>query len=121
MRHHGAPQALAVQDVEKEPLPLDAGSVDLVSMTGVLHVLDDPFAVLAEVQRVPRPGGVFLLDDWVRMPLARYAQDRPRDRGEPQERRRASWLRMFPFHNKYTAEDWKWLLTEAGFSLVSMV
>ena len=34
---------------------------------------------------------------------------------------RAGWLRMFPFHNKYTADDWKWLLAEAGFSLVSSV
>ncbi len=121
LRYRGAPPTLAVHDVEKEPLPLGAGSVDLVSMTGVLHVIDDPFAVLAEVQRVLRPGGVFLLDDWVRMPLARYAQDRPRDRTEPLERQRAGWLRMFPFHNKYTADDWKWLLAEGGFSLVSSV
>jgi len=26
---------------------------------------------------------------------------------------------VFPFHCKYTAEDWKWLLEEAGFSLVT--
>ena len=64
----GAPPILVAQDVEKEPLPLAAGSVDMVSMTGVLHVLDDAFAVLSEVQRVLRPGGLFLLDDWVRMP-----------------------------------------------------
>ena len=121
LRYRGSSPTLAVHDVEKEPLPLGAGSVDLVSMTGVLHVLDDPFAVLAEVQRVLRPGGVFLLDDWVRMPLARYVQDRPRDRAASPERQRAGWLRTFPFHNKYTADDWKWLLAEAGFSLVSSV
>ncbi len=121
LRYRGAPPTLAVHDVERESLRLDTGSVDLVSMTGVLHVLDDPFAVLAEVQRVLRPGGLFLLDDWVRMPLARYAQDRPRDRTKPPERQRAGWLRMFPFHNKYTVDDWKWLLAEAGFSLVSSV
>ena len=121
LHYRGAPPTLTVQDVEKEPLPLDTGGVDLVSMTGVIHVLEEPFAVLAEVQRVLRPGGLFLLDDWVRMPLAQYVQDRPRDRGAARERQRAGWLRMFPFHNKYTAEDWKWLLAEAGFSLVSTV
>jgi SAM-dependent methyltransferase len=121
LRYQGAAPTLVVQDVEKEPLPLDAAGVDLVSMTGVLHVLEDPFAVLAEVLRVLRPGGLFLLDDWVRMPLAQYVQDRPRDRGAAPERQHAGWLRMFPFHNKYTAEDWKWLLAEAGFSLVSTV
>ena len=121
LRYKGAPPTLAVHDVERGALPLDADSVDLVSMTGVLHVVEDPFAVLAEVQRVLRAGGLFLLDDWVRMPLAQYVQDRPRDRKEPPEQERAGWLRMFPFHNKYTADDWKWLLAEAGFSLVSTV
>ena len=64
---------------------------------------------------------MFLLDDWVRMPLAQYLQDQPRHRGEPPDGQRTGRLRMFPFHNKYTAEDWKWLLAEAGFSLVSTV
>ena len=121
LRYRGAPPTLTVQDVEKEPLPLDAAGVDLVSMTGVLHVLEDPFAVLAEVQRVLRPGGLFLLDDWVRMPLAQYLQTRPRHRDESPDRQRAGWLRLFPFHNKYTADDWKWLFAEGGFSLVSTV
>ena len=34
---------------------------------------------------------------------------------------RRHWLRLFPIHNKYTVADWKWLLAEAGFSLVSTV
>ena len=119
LRYKGAAPTLAVHDVEKEALPLDIGSVDLVAMVGVLHVLDDPFRVLAEVGRVLRPGGLFLLDDWVRMPLAQYV--RTRDRDETPDRQRARWLRLFPFHNRYTVEDWKWLLAEAGFSLVSTV
>ena len=121
LRYRGAPPTLAVQDVEKEPLPLDTGNADLVAMTGLLHVLDDPFAALAEARRVLRPGGLFLLDDWVRMPLAQYVQIRPRHRDESPDRQRARWLRLFPFHNKYTADDWKWLLAEGGFSVVSTV
>ena len=121
LRYRGALPTLAVQDVEKEPLPLDTGIADLVAMTGLLHVLDDPFAALAEARRVLRPGGLFLLDDWVRMPLAQYVQTRPRRRDESPDRERARWLRLFPSHNKYTADDWKWLLAEGGFSLVSTV
>ena len=121
LRYQGAAPTLVVQDVEKEPLALDAGSVDLVSMTALLHVLEDPFAVLAEVRRVLRPGGVFLLDDWVRMDLAEYIRTRPRDRDETPDKSRRRWLRLFPIHNKYTVDDWKWLLAEAGFSLVSTV
>ena len=64
---------------------------------------------------------MFLLDDWVRMDLAEYIRTRPRDRDETPDKSRRRWLRLFPIHNKYTVDDWKWLLAEAGFSLVSTV
>ena len=121
LRHQGAAPTLVVHDVEKEPLPLDPGSVDLVSMTALLHLLEDPFAVLSEVRRVLRPGGLCLLDDWVRMPLAEYIRTRERDRDETVDKSHKRWLRLFPIHNKYTVADWKWLLAETGFSLVSTV
>ncbi len=121
LRYRGAAPTLAVQDIEKDPLPLDAGGMDLVSMTSLLHLLEDPFAVLTEVRRVLRPGGLFLLDDWVRMPLAEYIRTRALDRDETLDQSRNRWLRLFPIHNKYTADDWKWLLAETGFSLVSTV
>jgi hypothetical protein len=35
--------------------------------------------------------------------------------GEVESRRRG--FRLFPVHNKYTPEDWQWLLTEAGFAI----
>ncbi len=66
-----------------------------------------------------RPRGLFLLDDWVRMPLAQYVQTRPRDSNGALAYQRSRCLRMFPFHNKYAVGVWKWLLAEAGFSLVS--
>lgn len=28
-------------------------------------------------------------------------------------------FRLFPAHNKYTAEDWRWLLAHAGFAIRS--
>jgi hypothetical protein len=73
------------------------------------------------VRRVLRSGGLFLLDDWVRTPLPEYLDSRGRDTGEDLHQSRRRWLRLFPFHNKYTVEDWKWVLKEAGFSLVTTV
>ena len=99
-------------------------AVDLVSMTGLLHVLGIR-SRLAEVRRVLRPGGVFLekeLDDWVRMDLASTSgPGRGTATRAPLDKSRRRWLRLFPIHNKYTVDDWKWLLAEAGFSLVSTV
>ncbi|MFO0807162.1 MAG: class I SAM-dependent methyltransferase [Gemmataceae bacterium] len=38
-------------------LPIEAASVDVVCLEGLLHEIDDPAAVIAEVYRVLRPGG----------------------------------------------------------------
>jgi len=85
----------------------------------VLHVFDEPLPTLAEIRRVLAPGGIFLLNDWVRQPLATYLafrRDVMKESG-PDALRRA--FRLFPVHNKYTVEDWRWLLGEAGFEVLA--
>ena len=113
----GATPTLAVHDVATESLPHAGGSVHLVSMSSVLHVLDEPLPVLAEIRRVLAPGGVFLLIDWIRQPLSAYLAWRRDILGEegPESLRRG--FRLFPVHNKFTAEDWRWLLAEAGLGI----
>jgi SAM-dependent methyltransferase len=117
LSYPGDKPALAVLDVTTQPLPHEAGTVHLVSMASVLHVVDEPLPVLAEMRRVLTPGGIFLLNDWIRQPLPRYLAWRRERLGEraPEHLRRG--FRLFPVHNKYTTEDWRWLLAEAGFSL----
>jgi ubiquinone/menaquinone biosynthesis C-methylase UbiE len=41
-------------------LPIETGSVDVVTMIWLLHLLDDPGPVLAEAARVVRKGGVII-------------------------------------------------------------
>jgi SAM-dependent methyltransferase len=62
----GARPKVAVHDVASQPLPHAAGSVDLVSMSSVLHLLDEPLPVLAEIRRLLAPGGIFLLYEVLR-------------------------------------------------------
>jgi SAM-dependent methyltransferase len=115
----GAPPTFTVHDVTAHPLPHAAGSVDLVSMSSVLHVVDEPLPVLAEIRRVLAPAGLILLHDWIRQPLSAYLAWR-RDvlqEGPAECQRRG--FRLFPVHNKYTTEDWHWLLAEAGFTVRS--
>ena len=110
--------ALELHDVVAKPLPLAAASVHLVSMSSVLHVFDEPLPTLAEIRRVLAPGGIFLLNDWVRQALSTYIayrRDVMKESG-PEALRRA--FRLFPVHSKYTAEDWRWLLGEAGFEIL---
>lgn len=113
----GVTLTLSVHDVTTQPLPHGTGTVDLVSMSSVLHVLDEPLPVLAEIRRVLAPGGIFLLNDWVRQPLQTYLawrRDEMKESG-PDALRRG--FRLFPVHNKYTPDDWRWLLAEAGLTL----
>ena len=113
----GATPTLSVHDLTAQPLPHPSGAAHLVSMSSVLHVLDEPLPLLAEIRRVLAPGGVFLLHDWVRQPLSVYLAWRRDTLGEagPEGLRRG--FRLFPVHNKYTPEDWRWLLAEATLTI----
>ena len=113
----GAKPTLALHDVAVEPLPHAAGTVHLVAMSSVLHVVDEPLPVLAEIRRVMAPGGIFLLHDWIRQPLPTYLAWRRESLGEGEAESRRRGFRLFPVHNKYTTEDWQWLLAEAGFTI----
>jgi SAM-dependent methyltransferase len=111
----GAPANFAVHDVTTYPLPHEAGSVDMVIMSSVLHVVDEPLPVLAEIRRVLAPAGIFLLHDWVRQSLSAYLEWRRQTLQEPPGEGQRRGFRLFPVHNKYTSDDWQWLLAEVGF------
>ena len=113
----GANTTLVVHDVATQPLPLPNGTVHLVSMSSVLHVVDEPWPVLAEIRRVLAAGGIFLLNDWVRQPLASYLAWRRDTMGESEAESQRRGFRLFPVHNKYTPDDWRWLLDKAGFAI----
>jgi SAM-dependent methyltransferase len=106
---------LEVHDVAAQPLPLADGTVHLVGMSSVLHIIEEPLPVLADVRRVLAPGGVFLLHDWIRQPLETYLAWRRDVMGESEPESLRRGFRLFPAHNKYTAADWQWVLARAGF------
>ena len=114
LSYTGAKPTLTLHDVTTQSLPHAARTVHLVSMSSVLHVIDEPLPVLAEIRRVLAPRGIFLLHDWIRQPLQTYLAWRRDVLGETDRRR---GFRLFPVHNKYTTADWQWLLTEAGFTI----
>ena len=111
----GAKPTFALHDATTK-LPHAARTVHLVSMSSVLHVLDEPLPVLTEIRRVLAPNGIFLLHDWIRQALQTYLAWRREVLGEG-EADRGRGFRLFPVHNKYTTEDWQWLLAEAGFTI----
>jgi len=100
-------------------VPLEDNSVDLLTMTAVLHVLDEPLAMCAEIRRLLSPGGVFLLQDWIRLPLSKYLdmmmENVPPEKAQVMEK---AMMRLSVAHNKYTIEDWIWLLDKGGLKVL---
>lgn len=119
LEYNGPKPVFGLHDIAEAPLPLDDGSVDLLAMVAVLHVLSDPIAMCHEIRRLLSPKGVFLLQDWVRTPLPMYldrmTEDVPPDQLEAVK---ARMLRLFPTHNKYSIEDWLWLMEQGGLEVL---
>jgi len=57
----------------------------------------------------------------VRTPLREYLADRIPAEGRDPAAARLRAMRLFPSHNKYTLEDWRWLLGECGLNVVADV
>ncbi|MFT4712093.1 MAG: SAM-dependent methyltransferase [Candidatus Azotimanducaceae bacterium] len=119
VEYSGSQPEFDLLDVTANPVPLEDDSVHLLTMTAVLHVLDDPLATCAEIKRLLAPGGVFLLQDWVRQPLAKYLAmmmaNVPPHKAEILEK---AMMRLSVAHNKYTVEDWLWLLDKGGLKVL---
>lgn len=114
----GPVPTLSLLDVEANPLPFDQGSVDLLTMTAVLHAFNDPFTFLREqAARVLKPGGRMMLFDWFRQPMREYIARRLVEPGEPEATRYERALEQFRIHNKYTLDDWEWVLRESGMTV----
>ena len=119
LEYAGEPPTLGLHDVTTDPLPLADGLVDLLCIAAVMHTFRDPFGFLDEVRRVLSPSGLFLLYDWIRVPFEEYIAYRQREPGDPDELRFPRALELFATHNKYTADDWRWILAEGRYEIVA--
>jgi SAM-dependent methyltransferase len=48
-------------DLNRERVPLDDGSVDVLTALGVIEFLENPYGLMREIKRLTRPGGLILL------------------------------------------------------------
>ena len=115
----GEPPTLDLCNVAADPLPLADGSVDLLTIAAALHMFEDPFRFLDEARRVLAPTGLFLLYDWVRVPFEDYLAGRQQEPGDPEELRYARALEVFAQHNKYTVDDWQWIMAQARYETIA--
>ena len=105
-RAKGIAEELRRHDLQDTPWPYDAASFDHVICVGVCHFIGGLEAVLAEVGRVLRPGGLFAFT--TKWPTAPLAPD------VPFERQEAGGLAVF----SHAPETVAALMAGAGFDRV---
>jgi trans-aconitate methyltransferase len=106
-----------VHDLQADPTPVGGGAASLVVASALVHMLDDPLMVLNDVRRMLIPSGTFVLYDWFKRPIAEYMAARSDETNEDTDAARAGRFRLWPAHNKYTVDDWRWLLEQGGFDI----
>ncbi|MGQ9838102.1 MAG: class I SAM-dependent methyltransferase [Cyanobacteriota bacterium] len=119
----GIPSIQLLQaDLHDPHLPVEANSIDAAQAVMVLHEMVQPLRLLQEVFRFLKPGGRFLLVDWVRAPLSLYFDPSTEAQlfqpDTPQETL-VDWFTHFYEHNRLSAEDLVWLLEKVGFTVVA--
>ncbi|MEN9230840.1 MAG: class I SAM-dependent methyltransferase [Thermostichus sp. DG02_5_bins_236] len=109
-------------DLHDPHLPLDPGSIDAAQAVMVLHEMVQPLRLLQEVLRLLKPGGRFLLVDWVRAPLSLYFDAATEVQlfqpGTPLATLVDQFTHFYE-HNRFSAEDLVWLLEKVGFTVVA--
>ncbi len=104
----GCGAEIVEHDIGAGATPLPDGVADVVTAVHVFHELQHPPPLLDEARRLLKPGGVLVLWDWVRRPLADYLAG---------EALTEDSLQHFREHCQFTAEDLEFLVARAGFAL----
>lgn len=108
---------ILVDDLNQPSVPIEQGSVDIVVANMLIHELHQPVIFLQQVEKWLSDTGVLILIDMVRQPLSSYLQhgyadflSYPRDKQE-------DTFQHFLEHNRYTADDLRFLLESCGFKI----
>jgi ubiquinone/menaquinone biosynthesis C-methylase UbiE len=109
-------------DLHDPQLPLADNSVDAAIASVVLHEMHQPVRTLLEMQRCLKPGGVFYILDWVRVPLPQYlAGEAPEmavfDRATEVQAMEDLFVHFIE-HNRFSADDLVFMLENTGFRLL---
>ena len=55
----------------------------------------------------------------MRVPFEEYLAGRQQEPGDPEELRYGRALEVFAQHNKYTEDDWRWILAQSRYEIIA--
>ena len=107
-------------DLHDPHLPFADGSVDAAVASVVIHEMHQPLKTFFEVARVLKPGGIFYILDWVRVPLEQYLQSSTEvpvfDPATDMQQVEDVFIHFIE-HNRFSADDLIFMLKQCGFSI----
>ncbi len=109
-------------DLNNPAVDIPAHSVDVALANLLIHELHQPVTLLSKLRRWLKPGGVFILCDMVRQPLADYLKYQYADidlaSHTPDYEDLTNAFQHFQEHNRYHPEDLVQLLKHCGFQII---
>jgi len=107
-------------DLQKPDLAIADNSVDIAISSVVVHEMIQPVRMFREIQRILKPGSLFYLYDWVRVPFQLYLKNsdiNPFDDTISQEALEDLFIHFIE-HNRFSFDDVQFMLMRTGFTIV---
>jgi len=104
-------------DLHDPQLALADNSVDVAVASVVVHEMSQPVKSFFEMQRILKPGGLFYILDWVRVPLAQYLESHDVavfDRATGADALDDLFIHFIE-HNRFSVDDLEFMLSQCGF------
>jgi len=105
-------------DLHDPDLSVKDNSVDAVVASAVIHEMIQPIKTFNEMFRCLKPGGLFYILDWVRVPLQQYFEEDSEVNifdVETDSDTLQDLFQHFYEHNRFTGADLLYLLQQVGF------
>ncbi|MBR9867798.1 MAG: class I SAM-dependent methyltransferase [Oceanospirillales bacterium] len=110
-------------DLNNPATELPEHSVDIALANLLIHELHQPVTLFCKLRRWLKPGGVFILCDMVRQPLAEYLHHQYADinlaNQTPEYDALVNAFQHFQEHNRYHPDDIITLLRQCGFKIAA--
>lgn len=108
---------IVIDDLNAPSSQFAYGSLDTCIANMLVHELQQPILLFAQLHTWLKPGGRFILIDMVRQPLENYITHKHSDATTLGRETLEDLFQHFQEHNRYTSDDLVFMLQHCGFTV----